>query len=96
MTCLKIEPLYIALFLFRLLGVEFQFNDVVSLIMEHIPGEPLDKYIFRCRTLDEPTIKLFTKQTVEAIDYMHSKFVMHRYGVALFSKRLIFWCPIKR
>ena len=62
----------------RLLGVEFEHNEVSSLIMEHIVGEPLDKFIYRNRTLNENTIQLFTKQTVEAIKYMHSKFVMHR------------------
>ena len=46
--------------------------------MEHIPGVPLDKYIYKCGKLKEPTIQLYTKQIVSAIAYMHSKFVMHR------------------
>lgn len=62
----------------RLLGVEIEFNEVVSLVMEHIPGIPLDKYIYKNGKLKEPTIQLYTKQIVQAIAYMHSKFVMHR------------------
>jgi hypothetical protein len=49
--------------------------------MEHIPGEPLDKFIYKYKKLNEPTIQLYTKQIVDAIDYMHSKLVMHRYEV---------------
>ena len=62
----------------RLLGIEFQYNEVSSLVMEHIPGEPLDKYIFMYGSLNESQIKLYMKQIVSAIDYMHSKLVMHR------------------
>ena len=62
----------------RLLGIEFQYNEVCSLIMEHIPGEPLDKFIFKYGGLNESQIQLYTKQIVNAIDYMHSKLVMHR------------------
>lgn len=62
----------------RLLGVEIEFNEVVSLVMEHIPGIPLDKYIYKNGKLKEPTIQIYTKQIVQAIAYMHSKFVMHR------------------
>ena len=62
----------------RLLGIEIQNNEVCSLIMEHIPGVPLDKYIYKNGKLKEHTIQLYTKQIVDAIAYMHSKFVMHR------------------
>lgn len=62
----------------RLLGIEFQYNEVSSLIMEHISGEPLDKFIFAKGTLSESYIQLYTKQILNAIDYMHSKLVMHR------------------
>lgn len=47
--------------------------------MEHIPGEPMDKFIFKNHNLNENLIQLFTKQIVSAIAYMHSKFVMHRF-----------------
>ncbi|CAF0873983.1 unnamed protein product [Brachionus calyciflorus] len=62
----------------RLLGVEIEYNEVTSLVMEHIPGEPMDKFIYKNRSLNESLIQLFTKQIVSAIAYMHSKFVMHR------------------
>lgn len=66
-------------YIFRLLGVEIEFNEVVSLVMEQIPGEPLDKFIYYNGKLAEALIQLYTKQIVSAIAYMHSKFVMHRY-----------------
>lgn len=53
--------------------------------MEHIPGIPLDKYIYKNGKLKEPTIQLYTKQIVQAIAYMHSKFVMHRYAIIIVS-----------
>jgi serine/threonine protein kinase len=46
--------------------------------MEHISGVPLSDHIRKNKHLKENNIKLYTKQTVDAIDYMHSKFVMHR------------------
>lgn len=62
----------------RLLGAQFEFNDVSSLIMEYLPGETLDKYIYKNKQLSEKTIKIFTRQTVDAVSYIHSKLVMHR------------------
>lgn len=61
-----------------LLGVEFDYNEVSSLVLEHVAGEPLDKYVHRNKRLNEKTIKLFIRQTVDAVSYMHSKLVMHR------------------
>ncbi len=62
----------------RLLGIEFQYNEVSSLVMEHLDGVPLDKYILAYGNLNESKIKLYMKQIVSAINYMHSKLVMHR------------------
>ena len=52
------------------MGVELEQNEVSALVMEHIPGEPLDKYIYKNRKLTEPMIQLITRQTVDAIEYM--------------------------
>ncbi len=67
----------------RLLGVEFDYNEVSSLVLEYISGEPLDKYVHRNKRLNEKTIKLFIRQTVDAVGYMHSKLVMHRLAFRL-------------
>ena len=64
-----------------MVGAEFQYNEIVSLVMEYIPGEPLDKHILNNRKLNEQTVKLYTKQVVDAVSYMHSKFVIHRYFI---------------
>ncbi len=62
----------------RLLGVEFESNEVSSLILEYVEGETLDKYIHKHQALSEKNIKLFTRQIVEAVAHMHAKLVMHR------------------
>lgn len=62
----------------RLLGVEFESNEVSSLILEYVEGETLDKYIHKHQALSEKSIKLFTRQIVEAVAHMHAKLVMHR------------------
>ena len=74
----------------RLLGVELELggcgSEVSSLVMEHIPGEPLDKHIYKNRKLTEDTIQLITRQTVDDIEFMHSKLVMHRQGESHLKK----------
>ena len=47
--------------------------------MEYIVGDTLNKFIKTEVYLKESVIKNFTKQLVDAISYMHSKFVMHRF-----------------
>lgn len=63
----------------KLIGVEFKHNEVHGLIMEYVNGERLDKLIRRYRFLNETIVQLFTRQLVDAVAYMHSKYIMHRY-----------------
>ncbi len=62
----------------RLLGVELYFDDVRSLVLEYVDGETLDKIIHKEKPLKEKSIKLFTRQIVDAVTYIHSNMVMHR------------------
>lgn len=62
-----------------MIGAEFKNKEVVSLVMEYIPGETLDKIIRCYRSLSESTIQLYMKQIMDAVFYMHSNYVMHRY-----------------
>ena len=58
--------------------MEIKSHEAISLVMEYIVGDTLDNVIRRYRSLNEGIIQSYSKQMVDALAYMHSRFVMHR------------------
>lgn len=62
----------------KLIGVEFHGNEVYGLVMEHLSGIRLDKFIRHNQNLNETIVQSFSKQLIDALAYMHLKLIMHR------------------
>jgi len=62
-----------------LIGVEFnKHNLIVSLVLECINGTDLEKIINLNGTLHESQIKVYTKQILDGVAYLHANNVIHR------------------
>jgi serine/threonine protein kinase len=61
------------------LGTETKENEPIGLVMEHIQGENLDLIIKKENGLSESLIQVYAYQLLNAIVYMHSRNIMHRY-----------------
>ena len=60
-------------------------NNKKSIIMEHIPGENLNQLIKKSIYLPEILIKIYAKQILLAMTYLHYKNIIHR--SALFTSQ---------
>lgn len=59
--------------------MEFNLTGPISIIMEYIDGTNLDILIKRNKGMEENLIRIYTKQILNAISYIHSKNIIHRY-----------------
>ena len=64
-------------------GVEFLFGEPISIVMNQINGENLDTLLKRKSALSENSVRLYANQILDAIIYMHSLDVIHRYAFFL-------------
>ena len=69
----------------KCLGIEHDGNDIVGLVMEQVKGISLSRLIKKYSKIDEIMIKIYMKQIVEGISYIHSKNIIHRYDFNLFD-----------
>jgi len=60
-----------------LLGTERD-GATLSILMEYVPGKSLDSILSKYGALDEGVIQNYTKQILLALEYCHSKRVVHR------------------
>lgn len=67
-----------------LLGSEFKGHLLESIVLEYVHGENLDLLVARSKALHENMIRIYTQQIFDAILYMHSKNVIHRFFFQLF------------
>lgn len=56
--------------------------------MEHIEGFNLEKIIKIQGVLSEVNIKKYCKQMIDALIYLHSKNIIHRYFFRFFLKQI--------
>ena len=56
----------------------FESEKYIFIIMEYISGGTLQSFIKKRRKLNEKTAKIFYKQIIESIKYIHSKNIVHR------------------
>ena len=75
--------------MFSFIGIEYFYQEPVSLVMEHIDGENLDVLVKREGRLDENFIKAYSVQILDAIIYMHSCNIIHRYFIILYLSQQI-------
>jgi len=61
----------------QLLGTE-RSGHTLSILMEYVPGKSLDSILSRYGSLQEDVICNYTKQILLALEYCHSKRVVHR------------------
>jgi len=61
----------------QLLGTERQ-GSTLSILMEYVPGKSLDSILTRYGSLAEDVICNYTKQILLALEYCHTKRVVHR------------------
>ena len=56
----------------------FESEKYIFIIMEYISGGTLQSFVKKRRKLNEKTAKIFYKQIIESIKYIHSKNIVHR------------------
>lgn len=47
--------------------------------MEYVPGGSIAWMLSKFQSFDEEIISKFTRQILEAVDYLHNKDIVHRY-----------------
>lgn len=53
-------------------------ENVVSIFMEFVPGGSIAWMLSKFQSFDEEIISKFTRQILEAVDYLHNKDIVHR------------------
>ena len=56
----------------------FESEKYIFIIMEYISGGTLQSFVKKRRKLNEKTAKIFYKQIIESIKYIHSKNIVYR------------------
>jgi serine/threonine protein kinase len=59
-----------------------------SIVMEYIQGDCLDLVLKETNGINESLIKVYTYQVLNAIVFMHSKNIMHRYVTFQYIKKI--------
>ena len=52
--------------------------DAIDILLEFVPGGSLKQLIQKYKALDESIIKIYSKQLLEGLDYLHQHSVVHR------------------
>jgi serine/threonine protein kinase len=77
----------------KFIGSQFNGAEPRSIVMEYIKGDSLDMIIKEKEQINESLIKVYTFQVLNAIVFMHSRNVMHRFDF-IFNWKLTKKCNL--
>ena len=84
----------ITLMFFSYMGSSYE-NCIISIFMQYVPGGSLAHIIAKFGPLEEQVSSLYTRQILEALQYLHANNVVHRSEISHHSWWILIWIVVQ-